>query len=299
MSSVSFLCYDNLGYVYFPTGLKAMTVHAALAMANITLGVFGTLANSLVILAYYRNPRLRTIQNKIFLFLAITDISVTAFIQPMYAVATVGGLLGNHYCILWILDSALSLLFVELSLVTIAILSLQSYITLAYPLRWQSIVTKSRLNAVILVSWFLVSLKSLTMFLQYYDIIMYGTPPILCLAVIVVVSTWCWTHRLVSRHRKHIHTNQTPSCGQNVEQKKILKSTATAFAIIFSLLACYSLHLCLFLFGKFLPSRIGHDAFGVLMALSATLTYLNSLSNPCVLFWRNTCFRDTVKNVFS
>jgi hypothetical protein len=35
------------------------------------------------------------------------------------------------------------------------------------------------------------------------------------------------------------------------------------------------------------------------MALSATLTYLNSLSNPCVLFWRNTCFRDTVKNVFS
>ena len=297
--SVSFLCYDNLGYVYFPTSMEAMAVHAALAMANITIALFGTLANCLVILAYYRNPRLRTIQNMIFLYVAITDLSVTAFAQPVFAVATVSGLLRSQICILWALDSVLSLLFVELSLVTITILSLQSYLTLAYPFRWQNIITKFRLNVAILMSWFLVLLKALTMFLQYYDIVMYGSPCILGLTFITVILTWCWTLRLVAGHRKHIHTTQTPSCSQNVEQKKILKSTVTAFAIIFSLLTCYSLHMCFFLFSAFLnPSRLGSNMYGILVALSVTLMYLNSLSNPCLVFLRSTCFRDTVKNMF-
>ena len=297
--SVSFLCYFNFGYVYSPTSMEAMAIHAALAMANITIALFGTLANCLVILAYYRNPRLRTTQNMIFLYLAITDLSVTAFVQPVFTVATLSGLLGNHNCILWTLDTLLSWLFVELSLVTITILSLQSYLTLAYPFRSHSIITKFRLNVAILLSWFLVLVKVLTIFLQYFDSLRYGSPCIIGLTVIIVVVTWCWTQRLVSRHRKHIRTTQTPSCAQKVEQKKLLKSTVTAFAIIFSLLACYCLHLSLFLFLDFLnPSRLGSDTYGVLVSLSTTLTYLNSLLNPCLLFWRNTCFRDTVKNFF-
>ena len=297
--SGSFLCYVNFGYVYFPTSMEAMTIHAALAMVSIIIALFGTLANGLVILAYYRNPRLRTIQNMIFLYLAITDLSVTAVVQPVFAIVIVSGLLGNQICLLWALDSVVSLLFVELSLVTITILSLQSYLTLAYPFRWQSFITKFRLNVAILLSWFLVLLKALTVFLQYYGIFRYGSPCIIGLAFITVVVTWCWTQRLVSRHRKHIHTTQTPSCAQNVEQKKLLKSTVTAFAIIFSLLACYCLHLCLFLFYDFLnPARLSSDTYGILVSVSATLAYLNSLLNPCLLFWRNTCFRDTVKNMF-
>ena len=297
--SSSFLCYVNFGYVYFPTSMEAMAIHAALAMVNITIALFGTLANGLVILAYYRNPRLRTIQNMIFLYLAITDLSVTAVVQPVFAAVTVSGLLGNQICLLWALDSVVSLLFVELSLVTITILSLQSYLTLAYPFRWQSFITKFRLNVAILLSWFLVLLKALTIFLQYYDFVIYGSPCIVGLTFITVILTWCWTHRLVSRHRKRIHTTQTPSCSQNVEQKKMLKSTVTAFAIIFSLLTCYSLHMCLFLFSSFLnPSRFGSNMYGILVALSVTLMYLNCLSNPCLVFLRSTCFRDTVKNMF-
>jgi hypothetical protein len=54
--------------------MKAMSLQAALAMVNIVMPLFGTLVNGLVVMAYYRNPRLRTIQNTIFLLLAITDI---------------------------------------------------------------------------------------------------------------------------------------------------------------------------------------------------------------------------------
>ena len=80
----------------FPTGIKSMSLHAALAMTNIVTSLLGTLANGLVIMAYYRNPGLRTIQNTIFFLLAITDIGVTAFVQPIFAVAILSSLLGNH-----------------------------------------------------------------------------------------------------------------------------------------------------------------------------------------------------------
>ena len=54
----------------------------AIPIIDIVIALFGTLADGLVIIAY--NSRLRTIQNTIFLLLAITDLSVTAFLEPIY-----------------------------------------------------------------------------------------------------------------------------------------------------------------------------------------------------------------------
>ena len=282
-------------FLYFPTGIKTMSIQAALAMANISMSLFGTLANVLVIMAYYRSVRLRTVQNTMFLLLAITDVSITAFAQPVFVVAILRGLLGNHSCILWGLDTILSFLFVELSLVTIVILSLQSYITLAYPYRWQSIITRSRLNLVFVFSWLFILLKTLSIF-QHYNFVLYGGICVIFLAIITVVFTWSWTYKLVARHRRAIQTTQTPSSSQNVAQKKILRSTITSFAIILSLLACYFLDMCFSIFENFLnASRLGDNTYGILWSLAMTLMYLNSLLNPCLVFWRSTCFREAVK----
>jgi hypothetical protein len=288
----------SVSFLYFPTGIKTMSIQAALAMANIAMSLFGTLANVLVIMAYYRSVRLRTVQNTMFLLLAITDVSITAFAQPVFVVAILRGLLGNHSCILWGLDTILSFLFVELSLVTIVILSLQSYITLAYPYRWQSIITRSRLNLVFVFSWLFILLKTLSIF-QHYNFVLYGGICVIFLAIITVVFTWSWTYKLVARHRRAIQTAQTPSSSQNVAQKKILRSTITSFAIILSLLACYFLDMCFSIFEHFLnASRLGDNTYGILWSLAMTLMYLNSLLNPCLVFWRSTCFREAVKNIF-
>jgi hypothetical protein len=288
----------SVNFLYFPTGIKALSLQAVLAMTNIFISLFGTLANGLIIMAYYRSPRLRTVQNKIFFLLAITDIGATAICEPVFVGAILTGLLGNHSCILWGLETILSFLFLDLSLVTIVILSLQSYITLAYPYRWQSLITKSRLNLVFVFSWLLISLKTLTIF-QHYNFVLYGALCILGLTIITVVFTWCWTYKLIARHRKAIQTTQSPASSQNMAQKKILRSTITAFAIILSLLACYFLSLCLSIFQNFLnASTLGHNTYGILRSLAITLMYLNSLLNSCLVFWRSTCFREAVKNIF-
>ena len=96
---------------------------AVVAVINIIIAIFGTVANGLIIMAYSRNLRLRTIQNTIFFLLALTDIGVTSFVQPIYVITE----LKKITCFLWNVHVVSSFLFVALSLVTIIILSLHSY----------------------------------------------------------------------------------------------------------------------------------------------------------------------------
>ena len=51
----------DVSRVYIPTELKTIAIQATVAIITIFISLFGTLANCLVIMAYYRNPRLRTI----------------------------------------------------------------------------------------------------------------------------------------------------------------------------------------------------------------------------------------------
>ena len=49
------------------SSIKNVTLQTVLVMINIVASLFGTLANGLIIMAYYRNRRLRTVQNTIFM----------------------------------------------------------------------------------------------------------------------------------------------------------------------------------------------------------------------------------------
>ena len=252
-----------------------------------------------VIMAYCRSRRLRTIQNTIFLLLAVADFGITAFVEPTYVVTMLRGLLGIPSCPLWDVEIVLSVLFVQLSLVIIVLLSWHSYITLAYPYHYQIIITKSRLIVTIVISFLLVSFITFGAFL-HENILIYGPSAIILATISTVIFTWCWTYKLVARHRKAIQTTQTPSTSQNIARKRSVRSTITAFVIIASLLISYFPSLFL-IFSKILlnPSHHIQGKFRNIWPIAMTFMYLNSLLNPCLVFWRNTSFRETVENIFT
>ena len=284
--------------VHFPTGMKAISLEIAVLIINIVIALFGTVANGLVIMSFYLNPRLRMIHNKILMLLAITDVCVTAIVQPIYVAAIANSLLGKHICLLWDMRVLLTKLFLGLSLITITILSFQTYITLVYPYQCKTIITKSRLNIVIASSWLIVVVFTGITFVDKAFII-FALRIILCITIVTVVTTWWWTYKLVARHRKAIQSTQAPSNSQNIKRKTVFRSSITALVVIFSLLVCYLLALCQFIFENFLnSSRLGHDTFHVFWSITVTLAYLNSLLNPCLLIWRSTAFRRTVRNIF-
>jgi hypothetical protein len=282
--------------IYFTSNMKVITVQTVILICNILISFFGTLANSLVIMAYYRNPHLRTIENTIFLLLAITDISVTALGQPAYVTAGFRVLLGKRDCLVWDIAILSSSLFLGLSLLTITILSLQSYITLAYPYRFQMIITKRRLKIIVILSWLLISMLTLVAAtFKFVPLANYVYIGVVTTTFCAVIFTWSWTYKLVSRHRRVIESTQTPSSNEFVKGRKILRSTITAFVVTSSLLGCHFLGLLYALINRW---HVDPNFHMILFNTSATLMYSNSLLNPCLLFWRNSNFRIEARSIF-
>ena len=267
---------------------------------NIFNSLFGTLLNSLVIIAYCRNLRLRTVENTFYMLLAVTDISVTAVLQPIYAAALLKGLLGRWDCLLWDTVLVLHTLCVRASLTTLIILSVHCYITLAYPFRHRNIVTKSRLKVVVVVCSVLIMLPLLLM--VWITKILFHISLCVCFILLTyffVFFTWGWTYKLISRHRRDIKTTQTPAAHKVLKSGKILRSTITAFLVTFSLLGCYSLVLFLGMNRLVGVWKIDHNVSSISFKLSLTLVYFHSLVNPCLVFWRNSDYRETVKKFFT
>ena len=266
------------------------------AVANILTSFCGTLANGLVITACYRNPCLRSIQNTIFFLLAITDISVTSFVQPTYAAAVLREVLGSEHCFLW---DIVALLTINGLYLFIARNHGHSQFTKLCNFGLSLSLPKYRYHEALetysdLLLDFYLSVK----FNSTLEI--YLTVCIISLTITIVILTWTWTYRLVARHRKAIQRTQTPLTREIVSKKKILRSTVTALAVTLSLLCCYLFGLC-FIFLKIISNawRVNRDTDALLSTAIATLLYLNSLLNPCLVFWRNSSFREEIKNLLN
>ena len=198
----------GLTRVYIPTSIKVIALLTAVAITNIVIAICGTQTVSLVIMAYYRNTRLRTIQNTIFFLLAITDMSVTAFVQPIFVASILKGLQGKYNCLLSEASTLLTMLFLLLSMETIVILSLHSYITLAYPYHWQSIITKSRVNIAIVFSISLALLLTFGSYLHVY-FFSYGQPSLI-ISVLIIITRNCRHGYLHFLNKLTVHVIMVP-----------------------------------------------------------------------------------------
>ena len=163
----------EMSFLHIPTGLKMIALQYAIAIINIAIAFFGAMANGFVIMGYYRIHRRRSVQNTIFLLLAITNFSVTALVEPMCVTAIFSSLLGKHNCLLWEINATLSKLFVGLSLVTGAILSLQSYITLAYPYHRHTYKVSFQCDNYLLISILAFALSLREKALKYAHILLF------------------------------------------------------------------------------------------------------------------------------
>ena len=93
--------------IRFASSINAVAAKIVITVLNIFISCFGLLANTLVITGYVCSRHVQTIENTMFLFLAITDVGV----QPMYVAANISGLFGKRSCILWDMSSMYQLSF--------------------------------------------------------------------------------------------------------------------------------------------------------------------------------------------
>ncbi len=146
----------------------------------------------------------------------------------------------------------------------------------------------------------MISITIILSFLNKERFALLGSIVLALLTVFTVIYTWIWTYKLVTRHRRAIETTHTPSTSKIMAEKKVLRSTVTAAVVISSLLACYILDLgCSFLYLLRVDWRSdNYDSYYILWCVAITMIFSNSLVNPCLVFWRNSSFRETVRGIY-
>lgn len=118
---------------------------------EILLALVAIFGNSLILIAYYCNRRLRIIPHYHLVSLAISDLLMGAVTIPMWLAAAYQGIPHNRYVCIFSLSTVLFVDFATVfSLLTMAA---DRYLFLCWPLVYNTIVTSKRSIAVIIMAW--------------------------------------------------------------------------------------------------------------------------------------------------
>ncbi|XP_028393211.1 beta-1 adrenergic receptor-like [Dendronephthya gigantea] len=174
-------CSDFVAIVYWTLPAKGFHFYTNIILITVNLlsALLGSIGNVLVILSYLKNSHLRTLSNIPLLSLATSDLLVTAVVQPLYATklavitvfcgSSTGSqaiflaecrcsqllkeIYGSHDCVLWTVVRQTSYFFGGVSLLTVTVMSLERFVTLAFPYRYHLILTKARIKIILGNIW--------------------------------------------------------------------------------------------------------------------------------------------------
>ena len=255
--------------------------------------------NMLVLMAYIKNRTLQTKFNMSLMILAVSDLLVAAIVQPVFVVKTVAGFYTDFHCFLWATHKIVSQFGHGNSLMTIATISVERYLSLAFPFRYLENVTKSRLGVVFALfssGNFLGVLVLSFVPGNGFKTVLLSTGIVMALSLIA--GCWLWINRLTKRHKRQINAlSKRPAV---VDLTKIARNTKTCYLVVGSSLAC------------FLPTLISVVVYHIIHVFRANLSYfvqtrispflhvlmnVYSLLNPLILLYRKRDFRQTVINM--
>lgn len=291
----------NVFFVTYYWTLPAIGLHLytnlALIVISISTALFGIITNVLVVVSYFKNSRLRTLSNVPLLSLAFSDLVVTAVVLPLHVTRLVKEIYGTHDCILWTLKRLTTYFSIGISLLSVTVISIERFITLAYPYHYQTILTKVRMKIIVAAIWFFTFICVISNIgLIPYKVLraMATLTVILCTSTLIVV--WTWVYKLLRNHERRIAMDHRPSITSKIENgQQTNRNTRTSGVIAAGLVVSYlPLVLMLAYYWTEPASFIG---IYLVTPWGETIVLAHSLFNPVYVFWRKSEFRQTARNI--
>ena len=294
-------CGDYLVTYYWTLPAVGSHLYSTISLIIISLlcAVFGTVANILVALAYFKNSRLRTLSNIPLISLAFSDLLVTTIVLPLNTGRLIKDIYGTHNCTFWTISRLSSYFSVGVSLLTITFISVERFITLRYPYRHQTILTRLRMKIIIAIIWSLTFALVISHFgLIPYRIFLALAGIVVIICIIVMLAIWAWISRLLRNLKRRITTHHRPSQSSRTEVNSSQvrnKNTRTSGFIVIGFILCY-LPL-VFMFAYYYTEPTNFIGIYLVTPWGEMVLLAHALFNPLFVFWRRSEFRQTGKNL--
>lgn len=267
---------------------------------NAPLMLISITGNALVLVAIIRTPKIRSTSVIMLCSLAVSDLLVGSVAQPLFIA---GELTTSRY--IESMSEIMASVLCGVSLCTMTAISVERFIALRYPMKYQSaFTTKWRVIYVsIIIIWASNILFSVFYFWQwttYFSVMAVG----ICLCIFISTFSYIKIYRVVRRHQAQIQTQQqaarqnSPDDRNNVNMRavRMKRSAVNTFIFYVAMILCYfPIIISLYL------SSISYKNWTKVWHLADTVVFFNSSINPILYCWRlgelRTAVYKTVKDI--
>lgn len=265
-----------------------------ICVLNAPLMLTSTAGNILVLTAIKKTPSIRSSSITMLCSLAVSDLLVGFIVQPFF----LASLLTRVFLIERI-SKITAFCLCGVSLCTMTAISIDRFLALQYPMRYQATITAHQraLNTLIVIIWlhnFVFSGFYVWSWPLYFIMIATGV----CL--FILVSTFCYIriYRIVHRHQIQIQAQQQAAQqntteGDNSNMVRMKRSALNTFIFYIAMVLCYFpiiISLC--------AASITSKDLPEVWHLADTVVFLNSSVNPLLYCWRLGEIRKAVLKIF-
>lgn len=265
-----------------------------ICVLNAPLMLTTTAGNILVLTAIKKTPSIRSSSITMLCSLAVSDLLVGFIVQPFF----LASLLTRVFLIERI-SKITAFCLCGVSLCTMTAISIDRFLALQYPMRYQATITAHQraLNTLIVIIWlhnFVFSGFYVWNWPLYFIMIATGV----CL--FILVSTFCYIriYRIVRRHQIQIQAQQQAAQqntteGDNSNMVRMKRSALNTFIFYIAMVLCYFpiiISLC--------AASITSKDLPEVWHLADTVVFLNSSVNPLLYCWRLGEIRKAVLKIF-
>ena len=274
-----------------PCGKLGTVDKIAGSIVNITVALFGSLGNLLVILVIWRTPNLRTVCGILICNLAIADLLTTAFTNVPFTL----GYAERSTCkdtVALRIASVIMHISVAASLETLTFLSIDRCFAICSPLRHRTFATFTKLKLVLLKTWIDSMVLPILQEVYPHSPYLWYVPAcalLFCFAIILTCGVLTIFYvRKMSLRIMDLHQNQDggSSCGRMRHRSKGVGKTTAIVTFLF-----------VFSWVPFMALRLLKRSF-VLDYWFVTLALSSSAANPFIYFYRHRNYRQALKRVF-
>lgn len=265
-----------------------------ICVLNAPLMLTSTAGNILVLTAIKKTPSIRSSSITMLCSLAVSDLLVGFIVQPFF----LASLLTRVFLIERI-SKITAFCLCGVSLCTMTAISIDRFLALQYPMRYQATITAHQraLNTLIVIIWlhnFVFSGFYVWNWPLYFIMIATGV----CLFILVSAFCYIRIYRIVRRHQIQIQAQQQAAQqntteGDNSNMVRMKRSALNTFIFYIAMVLCYFpiiISLCVAsITSKDLP-EVWH--------LADTVVFLNSSVNPLLYCWRLGEIRKAVLKIF-
>lgn len=266
------------------------------SVLNSLFSIITCLGNSVILHAISQTQELHSPSFALLFCLATSDLLVGLICQPFFVAYKTAELVGSFsmYCTLRMIQSISSWITSGVSLLTLAVVSVDRLLALTLHLRYNMVVTIPRVLKTVFLLWIFCTTLVLLRFVIISGWIFFPMIILLVTFVVTTVSTFK-IFRVVRRHQRQIH-DQNRACMNLDSTRNLLKCRKSAVTVlyVYSLFLIFYLPFCVIMLveaftGYTRTVKIAYDVV-------TTVVFINSFLNPLVYCWRMREVRRAVEN---